>query len=71
MLQFAPIEHVEGVERDETLAVGMSDVDAAFLHAAHVERLCIDELHYQHAKEILVAEVFRNEDLWQAAEQFA
>ena len=49
----------------------MSDVDAALLHTAHVEGLGIDELHYQHAKEILVTEVFRDEDLGQAAEQFA
>ena len=71
VLQFAPVKHVERIEGDEALAVRMSDVDAALLHAPYIEGFSIDELHNQHAKQILVAEVFWNEDPGQTAEQFA
>ena len=71
VLQLAPVKHVERVEGDEALAVRMSDVDTALLHAPYIEGFRIDKLHNQHAKQILVAEVLRNEDPGQAAEQFA
>ncbi len=48
-LQFASIEHVEGVERDQALPVRMGNVDAALFHAAYIERLRIDELDDEHA----------------------
>ena len=71
VLQFAPVKHVERIEGDEALAVRMSDVDAALLHTPYIEGFSINELHNQHAKQILVAEVFWNEDPGQTAEQFA
>ncbi len=68
--EVAAVEHVEGVEGDEALAVWMRDVDAGFFDAADVEGFGIDELNDEDAEEILVAEVFGDEDFGQAAEQF-
>ena len=69
--KFPAIEHVEGVERNEAFAVGVSNVDAALLYAPDVEGFGVDKLDDQHAEEIFVTEVFRDEDLGQTAEQFA
>ena len=49
----------------------MGDMDAALLDAAHIERLGIDELHNQHAKQILVTEILRNQHLGKTAQQLA
>ena len=65
------VEHVVGVEGDETLAVGVGDVDAGFFDAAEIEGLGVDELDDEDAEEIVVAEIFGGEDLREAAEEFA
>lgn len=67
-LEVAAIENVEGVEGDEALAVWMRDVDAGLLDTADIEGFGVDELHDEDAEEILVAEVFGDEDFGQAAE---
>src|SRR5579863_9195933 len=59
-LKIATVEHVECVERNQALAVRVSDVDAALLYAAHIESFCVDELHDEDPEEIFVSKVFRD-----------
>jgi len=53
-LQIVAIKHVVGVEGDQA-SIGMDDMDAGFLRGAHVEGMRVNELHDEHAKNILVA----------------
>jgi len=56
LLEVVAVEHVVGVEGNQTLTVRVRDVDAGFFDGAQVEGLGIDELHNEDAKEIFVIE---------------
>jgi Glu-tRNA(Gln) amidotransferase subunit E-like FAD-binding protein len=69
LFESVAIKHVVRVEGDESLSVGVGDVDAGLLDGAQVECLGVDELDDENAKEIVVAEVLRSEYLGEAAEE--
>jgi hypothetical protein len=71
LFETVAVEHVVGVERDEALTVGMGDVDASLLDAPQVEALSVDELHDEDAEEVVITEVFRDENLRETAQEFA
>ena len=56
--EVAAVEHVEGVEGDEALAIWMRDVNAGLLDTAYVEGFGVDELDDEDAEEVFVTEVF-------------
>ena len=58
LLQPVPVEQVVRVERDDP-AVGVDDVDAGLLHAPHVEVMRVEELHDDHAEDVVVGDVRR------------
>jgi hypothetical protein len=68
LLEVVAIEEVVGVEGNETLRVGVRDVDAGLLDRAEIEALRVDELHDEDAEEVGVAEVGRG-DLRETAEE--
>ena len=57
-----------GVEGDDA-AVGVGDVDAGFFDAADVHVPGVEELHDDDAEEVVVAEVCRDFEFRQAAEE--
>ena len=57
MLQLIAIEKVEGVERNEPFGIGMSNVNASLADGAQVEAVCVDELHDEDAKKVLITEI--------------
>src|ERR1700743_3174772 len=71
LFEIVTVEHVVGVEGDEALAVWVSDVDTGLFDATEVEGLGVNELDDKDAEEVVVAEVFGDEDLREAAEEFA
>ncbi len=68
LFEVVAIEHVVGVERDETFRVRMGNVNTCLLDGAEIETLRIDELHDKDAEEVGVAQIGRG-DLWKAAQQ--
>src|ERR1022692_2154388 len=71
LFQAVAIEHVVGIEGNQALPVGMGDVDAGLLDRAYVEGVSVDELHDDHAENILISEASRHVNLGKAAEQLA
>ena len=53
------------------MCIGMGDVNASLLDAPQVEGLSVDELHDEDAKEVVISEVFRDENLRETAQEFA
>ena len=49
----------------------MGDVDTGLLNRAEIKGLSVDELDDKDSKEIVVSEVFRRENLGEAAEELA
>lgn len=71
MFEVITIEHVVCVKRDEAFSVRVGDVDTGLLDRAEIKGLGVDELDDENAKEIAVSEVFRRENLREAAEELA
>ena len=71
MFEVITIEHVVCVKRDEAFSVRVGDVDTGLLDRAEVKGLSVDELDDEDSKEIVVSEVFRRENLGEAAEELA
>ena len=46
----------------------MDDVNTSFLHAPNIEGVSVNELHDDHAENILVRDAVGDKDLWQAAQ---
>jgi len=65
---FIPIKQIERIKRNNP-PVGMDDVHAGFLDAAHVEVMRIQKLHDDHAENVVVRDVPRHRNLRQTAEQ--
>src|SRR3954468_23230341 len=68
LLPLVTIEEVERVERDDS-AIRVDDVDAALLHAPHIEVMRVQELHDDHAEDVVVMHVRRDLHLREAAEE--
>src|SRR5215813_4090983 len=68
VLQVVAVKQVVSVEWDQP-PVGMHDVYAALLHRTHIERVRIDELHDDHAEDVRIAQLLRNRDPGQTAQQ--
>lgn len=58
-------------QRDEAFSVRVGDVDTGLLNRAEIKGLSVDELDDKDSKEIVVSEVFRRENLGEAAEELA
>ena len=71
MFEVIAIEHVVCVKRDEAFTVRVGDVDTGLLDGAEIKGLSVDELDDEDSKEIVVSEVFRRENLGEAAEELA
>src|SRR5437762_2684665 len=69
-LQFISIKKIVGIERNQP-PIGMHNVDAGFLHTSHVERVGVNELHDDHAENVLVRDAVRDKDFGQTAQQLA
>src|SRR5664279_3703731 len=67
VLKLIAVKEVVIIEGDKTV-VGVHNVHAGLLDGAHVERVGVDELHDDHAKDIIVTQR-RRTDAWQAAQQ--
>src|ERR1700749_4134518 len=68
LLETVAIEQVERIEWDDR-TVRLRDVDAGFFDGAQIERLRVDELHDQNAKDIAITQIARRLHLRQTAEQ--
>src|SRR6266704_509429 len=68
--QLIAIKQIVRVERNQA-PVGMHDVDAGFLHGAHIECVSIQKLHDEHTENIFVGQLAGRRDFWQTAQKFA
>ena len=69
-LQIVAIKQIVRIEGNQA-AVRVHDVDAGLLHRAHVESVCVEKLHDEHAKNIRIGQIAGRRDFWQTAQEFA
>src|ERR1700733_2815308 len=71
LFQIIPVEEIESVERDKAFCIWMSNVDTSLTDRPQIEGTRIDELYDQHAKQIVVGQIMRREQLRDTAKQVA
>src|SRR5438046_7478819 len=69
LFEIVAIKEVVSIKRDQPLCIGMDDVHTALLYRAHIEGVGIDELHNEHAEDILITQLHRSADGGHAAKQ--